>query len=384
MSIFLGDKLVTVGYLGDIPLSEITRATGPKWVYIAGELTLWNGQSVSKLIRTDINGNLDTTFNPTFDNTIISLKVVEGGIYAGGQFTVCNGVSQSRFTKLNEDGTTDTSFNIGNGFDNIVWSIDVDSSDKVVVGGDFDNYSGSAQENLVRLNTNGTKDTSLNIGTGFARTGVGGTTVYKVLVDENDKIYVGGVYDIYSGSSYGRIMRLNSNGSIDTSFPTQQKMSAIVYDIEIDTKDYVWVAGNLTSYDSTTISLVTKLKQDATLDPSFTQKTTASTITYLSLDPNNNCYFVTSGNQTWPGGYATEFHKINESGSWDTNWSGSVPGATNNGRSILWSETGVFVGSTTTGGDTSCSFRGAQFNGVADNNFTGSNQDVYAFQFANF
>jgi Domain of unknown function (DUF5122) beta-propeller len=69
--------------------------------------------------------------------------------------TLCNDVSK------------DTTFNIGSGFNGIINSVEVQSDGKVLVGGDFTTFTGSSQNYLIRLNTNGSNDTTFNIGSGF-------------------------------------------------------------------------------------------------------------------------------------------------------------------------------------------------------------------------
>ena len=110
-------------------------------------------------------------------------------------------------------GSIDTSFNIGTGFNERVYSTKIDSNGKIIASGVFTTYSGSTQNYLVRLNSDGTKDTSFNIGTGF------NNIVDGLAVDSNGKIIAGGIFSAYSGSSHnGFLIRLNTDGTKDTTF----------------------------------------------------------------------------------------------------------------------------------------------------------------------
>ena len=89
----------------------------------------------------------------------------------GGTFTTYNGTTGlNRILRLNSDGTRDTGFNIGTGFNLVVNAITpaTDGSGDVYVVGDFTSYKGTTGLNrILRLNSDGTRDTGFNIGTGF-------------------------------------------------------------------------------------------------------------------------------------------------------------------------------------------------------------------------
>ena len=65
--------------------------------------------------------------------------------------------------RLNSNGSIDTSFNIGTGFDNTVWTIDIQPDGKILVGGDFSTYNGTSRNRIVRLNSNGSIDKDVPI-----------------------------------------------------------------------------------------------------------------------------------------------------------------------------------------------------------------------------
>ena len=96
------------------------------------------------------------------------------------------------------DGTPDTTFsaNIGNGFNNEVSGVAVQSDGKIVVGGYFTTINGGTSNRIARLNADGTPDTtfSTNIGSGFSN------NVYGVAVQSDGKIVVGGGFTSINGT----------------------------------------------------------------------------------------------------------------------------------------------------------------------------------------
>ncbi len=132
--------------------------------------------------------------SPGFSNQINSIAVqLDGKILVGGSFFSYRGAAKNRIVRLNTDGTIDTAFNTGTGFNSTVFSIAVQPDGKILVGGDFTNYKGVTENYIIRLNTNGTKDTSFNTGTGFD------SAVYSIAVQSDGKILAGGAFSTYIG-----------------------------------------------------------------------------------------------------------------------------------------------------------------------------------------
>ena len=84
-----------------------------------------------------------------------------------GAFTAYKGVTENRIIKLNGNGTKNTSFDNSTGFNNIAETIAIDSAGKIYVGGDFTTYKGVTENRIIKLNADGTKDTSFDNSTGF-------------------------------------------------------------------------------------------------------------------------------------------------------------------------------------------------------------------------
>lgn len=174
--------------------------------------------TVNRFFRAnDVTGLIDRTFSSTlgtaFNSDVCVIKILPNGkILVGGAFTTFKGVSQNRLIMLNSDGTKDTSFNIGTGFDNTVWAIEFDPNmNRIYVGGNFGVYKGESSNNkIIRLNLDGTKDTSFNTGTGFNR------EVYTIRLSFKQQIYVGGTFTNYKSAGVKHIIRLKRNGDLDT------------------------------------------------------------------------------------------------------------------------------------------------------------------------
>jgi uncharacterized delta-60 repeat protein len=152
--------------------------------------------------------------------------------------------------RLNADGTRDTSFNpVGTGADNWVHALAIQSDGKIVIGGDFAGYNGdaAASDYVMRLNADGTRDTTFNAG----ETGAD-ATVNAIAVRPDGKIIIGGLFTGYNGdggaSNY--LIRLNTDGTLDTTFnPGGAGANARVYGLAIQPDGRMVIGGRFTAYN---------------------------------------------------------------------------------------------------------------------------------------
>jgi uncharacterized delta-60 repeat protein len=155
-------------------------------------------------------GGLD----PTFDTTSLSYDVTEvqtaiqpdGKILVIGDFDRVGGIRRNGLARLNADGSLDESFNTNDpGVDRtLIKVIKLQPDGKVLVGGSFGSYLGTPVKGLVRLNPDGTIDTTFQNDLGSSP-----FDIISIELQPDGKILVG---------SRGNVARLNSNGSIDTTF----------------------------------------------------------------------------------------------------------------------------------------------------------------------
>lgn len=219
------------------------------------------------------DGSNDPTFNPNddgtyfgsgFNNSVYALSLqADGKIIVGGSFNNFNSLSWSKIARLDSDGYADPSFNIGTGFNLIVYSIGIQSDGKYIVGGGFDSFNGEYCPSIARLNSDGSFDTSFNIYTGF------NNTVRSIQLDDNDRIIAGGNFTSYNDTIINRVIRLNSDGSIDNSFNPQLGFNNDVASIVIDDNGKIVVGGRFTSFNGTPVNRIARLNPDGSLDNTF-------------------------------------------------------------------------------------------------------------------
>lgn len=239
----------------------------------------------------------------------------DGKILIGGSFTSYNGVSRIRLARINADGTLDTTFNPGTGANNIIYSINVLPNGKIIIAGIFTNYNGVNQNRLARLNSDGSLDTSFNIGTGTE----GG--IQRTVVLPDGKILIGGLFTSYNGVDCNYLARLNSNGTIDTSFQAGTKINSGVLAITLQPDGKILIGGFFSSYNSISRKLIARLNADGTLDTSFDPGIGGNNVVWCIAVQHDGKILAGGQFNVWSGTTSRYFVALNGNGSINADYS---------------------------------------------------------------
>lgn len=250
--------------------------------YLYGFFTgyTYNNTSVNYIIKLNQDLTVDysftggTQFNISpwpFSYNSISQQS-DGKLIVTGTFTQYSGVSRNRIVRLNTDGSIDNTFTIGTGFNSFTEGTGIDSLGRIVVVGFFTSYSGTSAIRIIRLNSNGTRDTSFTIGTGLNNTGV------EVLMNTDDSMFITGYFTAYNGVSTPQgIVKLLSTGARDTSFSGGTGFNTGVNQpnglMRISGETSFYSFGYFTTYSGISANRVIKLNIDGTIDSSFNSGT---------------------------------------------------------------------------------------------------------------
>ncbi len=327
----------------NVNIASIAEQSDNK-IIVGGAFTALNGNTRNFLTRLNSNGTEDTSFYTNlgtgFGSSVSSIVIQSNGqILVGGSFTTLNGNTRNKLVRLNSDGTEDTTFytNLGTGFDNQVRTITIQSNGQILVGGAFTTLSGNSRGKLVRLNSNGTEDTTFaaNIGTGF------GNNINSILQTSNNQILVAGLFTSFNSNTRNRLVRLNSDGTEDTSFYTNlgTGFNNQIFSILLQSDNKIIAGGQFTSFNSNTRNRLVRLNYDGTEDTAF----------YTNLGTGvDNSFIQTmaleSNGQILIGGDFTSFNsvtrnklfKLNTDGTEDTTFYTNLgTGFNANVRSLL-------------------------------------------------
>jgi uncharacterized delta-60 repeat protein len=276
-------------------------------ILVGGEFTSYNGVPVNSLVRLNLDGSIDTTFNPpmTSQNQIFSIAQDNNN-----KIYVTDGLSLKR---LNYNGSEDTSFIIGNLSEGIILDILVDSNQKIYVAGFFGTYNSISSIGIIRLNSDGTHDNSF--ASPFTTSGPVIVTLFE---DSSERIYI-------AGNLPNRLARLNSNGSIDATFDTGTGFLGAVLAISEDSSDKLYIGGAFTSYNGQAVNRIISLNDNGSVNENFVIGT--------GLDASVNKLIVLSNGDIAAAGNFTIYNTVssnrfvllNPNGSLDETFDMTLP-----------------------------------------------------------
>jgi uncharacterized delta-60 repeat protein len=236
-------------------------------ILVAGTFTVFNGVPMGRIARLNANGSLDTTFQVTpvgFSNMVTEIALSpDGKVYVGGVFANFNGSNNARLVRLHTNGTLDTTFNKGSGFNGAVYTIKLQPDGKLVAGGNFTTYNGDTARYLVRINADGSRDTTF-------KTLVGANgAVHSTRLLPDSTLLIGGSFTLYDNDYCLRIAKVKDNGRRDSSFVALPGASSVVTDMAVQPDGRIVITGDFTQYDLQPRNKIARLLSHGGLDASF-------------------------------------------------------------------------------------------------------------------
>jgi len=298
-------------------------------ILLGGLFTSFNGTSVSRIVRLNSDGTTDTAFATNIgtgaSSTIFTVALQsDGKILLGGNFTTFNGTTANRIVRLNSNGTVDTGFTTGTGASGTVNSIAVQSDGKILLGGAFSTFRGLSASRIVRLNSNGTTDTVFSTNTGTAAN----VTVFTIAVQGDGKILLGGSFATFNGVTVNRIVRLNSDGTRDTAFTTNAGTGAnnTVNSIAVQTDGKILLCGAFSTFNGVTVNYIVRLNSDGTIDTTFTTNagTGASSTANFVMVQSDGKILLSGGFITFNNVTVNRIVRLNSSGTRDTGFANNT------------------------------------------------------------
>lgn len=307
------------------------------------------------ITRLNNDGSLDIGFNLGTGADISEIAVQEDGkILVGGPFTSINGFARNSIARLNNDGSIDQGFDPETGFsrtdgnpafiDNII----LQSDGKILVSGNFTHYDGEERNGIARLNTDGSLDTNFDPGTGIFRFDSVMDFVMgrlnSIAIQQDGKILIAGDFENYNGVDIKGIARLNADGSLDTSFESGlgANPNERVHNIALQQDGKILIGGDLTSIDGVARNEIARLNSDGSLDTSFDPGLGADNrVVNIALQPDGKI-LIGGIFRSFNGVVRNRIARLNSDGSLDIGFDSRV-GANNRIQSIAIQKDGNII-----------------------------------------
>ena len=212
-------------------------------IVVVGDFDTYNEASSVNIARLNVDGTLDNTFNA---GTAISALVLDVALQSDGKMVLV-GAFAGTVIRLNSDGTQDNTFDLdGSGIDGLPYTVAIQGDGRILIGGSFNDYNGTSRAGLLRLNSDGSLDTDFDPGSGA------NDIVREILIQPDDQILVGGEFSVFNGAAHRSIVRLNSNGSTDNSFTYDTSFDVgfkpETFSMELQADGKIIVGGNIANF----------------------------------------------------------------------------------------------------------------------------------------
>jgi len=297
-------------------------------VVIGGDFSSVNNVSRNRIARLNSDGQVDESFDPGLGaDDLVSAVAMQGNkVIIAGFFTSVDDMTRGTIARLNSDGSLDATFDPGEGADGPILALAVQNDGKIVVGGLFTTIDGIARGNIARLNSNGSVDSSFDPGTGV--TGESFSTVNALALQSDGKVVIGGTFTNVNGVRRTHVARLQSSGSLDSSFNPAIGLAgggllAGINTLGIQSDGGIVIGGDFTSVGGMARTNLARLNSNGSHDASFNPGTGAdSAVSSLAVQSNGK--IVVSGFFTHINGTVRNYlARLDKSGGLDT---GFAPG----------------------------------------------------------
>ena len=264
-------------------------------IYIGGVFLKYNGNNMPGVIRLNNDGSLDQSFNAP--SGITTYHVMDLAIQSDGKLLVTGTMFEKYLIRLHPDGTIDNTFNLFPASPGPGNSLSLQIDGKILVGGSLPYGSPS------RITPNGLADTSFH---------GGNPEIKSIALQPDGKIIIGGSFNWYKNTYCNNIARLNSDGSYDSSFNVGSGFDAPVHSLIIQPNGKILVIGQFTSYNGQQRKIVARLNNDGSLDQTFNTGDLVDTGGYSLLIQSNGKILLGAGYYYPPTGNTRYLRLINE------------------------------------------------------------------------
>lgn len=272
--------------------------------------------SYAQLQKTDSTFIVSGGTNSTVRNIHIQSN---GKIIITGDFNVYQGKLGNRIARINPNGLVDTTFRSGFGSEGPIRASAILPNDQIVIGGLFNSYNNIARKNIAKVNSNGSLDTT------FAKGAGANNEITDMIVQGDGKILITGFFSKYNNVNFNGFLRLTSSGEIDTSFKIGTGTNLSPYSFAQQSNHKIILVGNFSSYNGVPRSKIVRINIDGSLDTTFVNNPVSNIIQKVLVLANDDI-IITGGFTNIGGVTKTGIAKLHKDGSLDTAFKAYVLG----------------------------------------------------------
>ncbi len=240
-------------------------------------------------------------FEGQLDNThgVMAMAMqTDGKVLIAGSFTTVQGESRNGIARLNPDGSLDSEFNPGGGLDGTTRIVALQPDGKIIVGGDFQNVDGAPFSCVVRLLSNGPVDSTF-VPALVSSSVATPPRVATLNVQPDGKIVIGGIFTHLDGISHVCVGRVEGNGKLDGSFVLRPN-NIVLSSANFSNGD-ILLGGGFKLVDGIDKVRVARASKDGILDQFYNRGTGPdATVLSVLVDPQSRG-LISGGFATYDG-----------------------------------------------------------------------------------
>jgi hypothetical protein len=228
-------------------------------MYFMGQYNLFNGTINESIVKTDLVGNVNMSFNPYVQDGRYVSKIIEAdasNFYIVGGFNTL-GISPTNtvnfISKISKTtGLVSDANWIATNAQNGVFDIVKDSiSGDVIITGSFTSYKGISRGRIARISSSNVLDTTIFAGAGF-----NGST-YSVIQNLAGNYVIGGAFTTFNGVTQNRIIEIDRTTGLKTALFGTGANSQVSKVIQDSLGNY-YIIGNLSTLNGIACGKLTK------------------------------------------------------------------------------------------------------------------------------
>jgi len=324
---------------GDAPEPPLPVPPPPSGTSATRILVVSESYSPATMLRAynPTTGAVDNTFSVSWITiptpAIRGLALGPSGKYYIGVVNTGSGVAT--IYRINSDGSQDGTFTPGvfGGTYPFVRGLQVQPDGKIIAFGDFATYNATAAVCIVRINTDGTLDSTFVSTTGVSNASGAQTWIRTVGIQANGSILIGGYFDRYKGANLSStrigFCRLTSTASLDTSFTPYSNDG-------FNVTPYILVQGDQKILVGGQLGSIRRFLSTGAQDTSFSVRQASNSVENIVQTPDGKIYVA--GQFSSPG---IKVARLNSDGSTDSTFVSLLPNVGSHAYSLAVSSSGA-------------------------------------------
>ncbi|WP_026473851.1 T9SS type A sorting domain-containing protein [Alkaliflexus imshenetskii] len=269
-------------------------------IYVAGDHISCNNIKGFGITALNPSGSIIEEFSPEVGGNPVlyaAYKQDDGKIIIGGEFSQVNGFYINNIVRFNADGSVDPTFleNIGTGTNGAVRAIAGQSDLSLIIGGDFTTVNGVETGLLARIKPEGLIDTEF---LAKVQRDLIGEGVDKILIDPTDQIIISGAFIYVNSEPRKGFAVFESDGSLNTfigATPLLSNQGFRVTDMAYQS-DKKLLVGGVIHNEVDNYGFLIRLNTDGTVDSDFINSVSDIQVSSLAVIDNNKIVVGNFGN----------------------------------------------------------------------------------------